>query len=543
MAFNNILRISALALISTTIAFNSFAYRYTAVEATAKNTKKGLSDQQIKSVVTKALNTFNTPGMSVGVVYQGNVIHLAGYGIKNIESQQFVDENTLFRLASTSKAFTVASLAILVDEKKLNWQDKVIDYLPEFKMKDHWVTGEFTIADLLTHKSGLVSSAGDAMLWPEPTGFTRKEIIHNLRYLTPEYSFRSKYAYSNLMYITAGEIVAKITKQPWETFVEQRIFKPLNMDCYAGDMPEFALNNVAMSHGDNNGELYTIPRNGIHGSATVSAAAGGIVCNASSMVNWLQMLLDEGKNSANELIFSEQRLNEMWTSQTILPQSKYEKARNHSHFRTYGYGWRKNDYLGYEMISHTGTLSGMQAYVALIPEMELGVVLLNNGSNSGARSAVMQTILRGFITDEKSDKNHEKIDWVEDYRLERLERSKKYWAKHKTPKGSGKVLLSANAYTGQFQDHWYGTADIRQTEQGLRLNFPKMVQLNGTLEAFNDHSFVVRWDNKNAADDAFIHFQVGVDGEVKSFTMRPFKLEESISHEYRDMVFIRQNQN
>lgn len=503
----------------------------------AKTQPQGLSAQQIKAVVNNALDTFNTPGMSVGIVYQGKVTHLAGYGIKSIDSPDSVDENTLFRLASTSKAFTAASLAILVDEGKLNWQDKVTQYIPEFTMQDHWVTGEFTINDLLTHKSGLVSSAGDAMLWPEPSGFTRKEIIHNLRYLTPEYSFRSEYAYSNLMYITAGEVVARITQQPWESFVEQRIFKPLNMDCFAGDVPEFSLENVAMPHGDNNGDLFTIPRNGIHGSATVSAAAGGIVCNARGMVNWMTLLLNKGKNGQNEVIFSEERLNDMWQSRTILPQSKTEKARNHSFFKTYGYGWRKNDYLGHEMISHTGTLSGMQAYVALIPELELGVVLLNNGSNSGARSSVMQAILRGFVSDESP------FDWVEDYRLERLEKSKAYWQKHKTPEGSGKVLLANNVYTGEFKDHWYGTANVIENEQGLRLSFPKMVQLTGQLIPFNDHSFVVHWDNENAADKAFVHFKVGINGRVESFVMRPFDSEPSISHEYRDMVFIKQALN
>jgi len=498
---------------------------------------RGLSAPEIKSVVTKAMETFYVPGMSVGIVHQGKVVHLQGYGIKDMHSKAKVDGDTLFRLASTSKAFTSASLAILVDDGKIHWQDKVTDYLPNFRMMEHWVTGEFTIRDLLTHKSGLVSSAGDSMLWPEPSGFSRNEIIENLRYLTPEYSFRSKYAYSNLMYITAGEIVAKVTGQSWESFVDERIFQPLNMHCYAGDIPKSSMTNIAIPHGERRGKLFTIPRNGINGTATVSAAAGGIVCNSRGMLHWLQAFLDKGVNSNGQAIFSEKQLNNMWKSHTILSMSKEEKIRNNNHFRTYGLAWRKSDYLGHELISHTGTLSGMQAYVALIPELELGIVLLNNGDNSGARSSVMQSLLRGFIP------NAKQIDWVADYKRERAERLAKYLAKNKTPKGSGKVLLANDKYTGSFEDHWFGGLSIKKTKRGLRISSEKMTTLQGTLEPFNDHTFVIRWDNKNAASDAFIHFKVNVSGEVESFELRPFKTKASINHEYRDMLFFPAKEN
>ena len=517
--------ISLLFTVSTTIFAQSLAF-----EKSNSKTNQ-LSNAEIKSVVHKAMETFYVPGMSVGIIHQGKIVHLKGYGIKDMQSKANVNGDTLFRLASTSKAFTAASLAILVDEGKIHWQDKVIDYLPNFRMMDHWVTGEFTIEDLLTHKSGLVSSAGDSMLWPEPSGFSRDEIIGNLRYLTPQHSFRSKYAYSNLMYITAGEIVAKVSGQSWESFVGERIFTPLNMNCFAGDIPNKSLDNIATPHGERNGKLFTIPRNGINGTTTVSAAAGGIVCNASGMLNWLQAFLDNGTNSKGEMIFSEEQLDNMWKSRTILSMSKEESARNNSHFRTYGFAWRKNDFLGYELISHTGTLSGMQAYVALIPELKLGVVLLNNGDNSGARSSVMQSLLRGFIP------NAKQIDWVADYKRERAERSAKYLAKHKTPKGSGTVLLEQNKYTGSFEDHWFGSITIKNIKNVLRISSEKMVTLQGTLEPFNDHTFVIRWDNKNAASDAFIHFKINVAGEVESFELRPFKIKASINHEYRDMLF------
>lgn len=494
----------------------------------------GISDAEIAAVVKKASETFYIPGMSVGIVHKNKIVHLQGYGVKEMNTNHKVDGDTYFRLASTSKAFTAASLAVLVDDGKINWQDKVTDYLPNFKMQDHWVTGEFTIEDLLTHKSGLVSSAGDSMLWPEPSGFTREEIIENLRFLTPEYSFRSKYAYSNLMYITAGELVAKVSGMPWENFVEKRIFKPLNMKCFAGDIPEESLDNVAIPHGERNSKLFKIPRNGINSKGVVSAAAGGIVCNASGMTTWLQTFLDTKNNHTENAIFSFEQLENMWRSHTILPLSKEEAARNQGFFKNYGLAWRKNDFLGYELISHTGTLSGMQAYVALIPELELGVVLLNNGDNSGARSAIMQTILRGFIP------NAEQIDWVEHFKKERAVKREKYLAKHKAPKGSGKVLLAEEAYTGTFIDKWFGAIYINKKEQGLRVRSQRMITLQGSMEPFNDHSFVIRWDNKNAASDAFIHFTLDTNGKISKFNLTPFKLEPGNKHEYRDMNFIKQ---
>jgi len=519
----------ALLIVGNLLITNVFA----STAQTSNQQMQSFDKDKVAKVIEKARATFYIPGMAVGIIHNKKVIHLQGYGIKDMDTQAKVNKDTLFRLASTSKAFTAASLAILVDDGKINWSDKVTDYLPHFKMKDHWVTGEFTIEDLLTHKSGLVSSAGDSMLWPEPSGFSRDEIIGNLRYLTPEYSFRNKYAYSNLMYIAAGELVAKVSGMPWDEFVAARIFKPLEMHCYAGDMPESSLHNISVPHGERHGQLFKIPRNGILGQALVSAAAGGIVCNTSSMVNWLQMLLNEGKNKQGEVVISLEQLDNLWQSRTILPMSKEEAARNHGHFRTYGFAWRKNDFLGYELISHTGTISGMQAYVALIPELDLGVVLLNNGDNSGARSAVMQTILRSFIP------NAQQKDWVLDYQQERAEKRKEYLAKHKTPKGSGKVILTERAYTGTFADVWFGNVIIQQTAQGLRINSEKMITLQGTLEPFNDHSFVIRWDNQNAASDAFIHFGVNVSGEVTNFYLTPFKLAPGNKHEYRDTHFVK----
>lgn len=500
-----------------------------------------VNQKKLDKTVTRALQTFNTPGMSVGIIHKGKVVSLSGYGMRNVEQQLPVTGETQFRLASTSKAFTAASVAILVDEGKLNWDDKVVDYLPDFRMMDPWVTAEFTIRDLLTHRSGLVSGAGDSMIWPEPSGFSRYEVIQNLKFLTPKYSFRSKYAYSNVFYITAAELVSKIAMMPWETFIETRIFKPLGMSCYAGDMPVIAMKNIANAYGyDDQGKTYLIPRNGIKGQALMSAAAGGIVCNAQDMLKWANYLLtlgasinDDEAEDITPSVFSARRLEDMWYPNTILAVSDRDRELDNTNFRNYGLGWRLSDVEGYRVISHTGTLSGYQAYFVLVPKLELGIVLLNNGSNSGARSAVMQTILKSYMA------NAVQVDWVDDYQQYREQRRLKYQTKYQEPIGSGKVLLDLTAYAGQFKDDWFGEIQIINLDGKLRVSSARMVTLKGSLEPFNDHSFVIRWDNQNAATDAFIHFDVDVSREVNSFTLHPFSVEIEDDHEYRDMNFER----
>src|SRR5215217_5814385 len=186
-------------------------------------TAQVLTSKQIDSVAEKTLTTFNVPGIAVSVIKDGKVIHLKGYGVSSIKTNKKVDEHTLFGVASNTKAFTAAALGMLVDEKKITWDTKVTDVIPEFKMYDAYVTSEFTIRDLLTHRSGLGLGAGDLMIWPDSSTVDKKQLIHNLRYLKPVSSFRTKYDYDNLLYIIAGEVVARVSGITYEDFIEGRI--------------------------------------------------------------------------------------------------------------------------------------------------------------------------------------------------------------------------------------------------------------------------------------------------------------------------------
>lgn len=504
----------------------------TVTACAATNASQPPSLKQLDTVIDNALETFHTPGMSVGVIQHGEVLYAKGRGFRNLDNQQPVTADTLFRLASTSKAFTAAALAIAIEENGLTWQTRVTDILPEFQMQDPWVTREFTLLDLLTHRSGLASGAGDSMLWPEPSGFTRTDIIHNLRFLTPVSSFRSEYAYSNVMYITAGEVIARLYKKPYADVISEKLFTPLNMQCFAGDLSDAALNNVAMSYGHNDQRgIYAIPRNSIEGRELVSAAAGGIVCSATDMLKWLQMWLNKGIAANGAPVLSEAQITTLQRAYTVLSVSGTDEEWDGTLFKSYALGWRLSDVHGNMVISHTGTLSGYQAYVAMVPNKNLAIVILNNGSNYGARGSVMQHILKAFIS--PADKQ----DWVQNYADYQAEREQRYLASNIVPVGTGEVILDPLAYTGRFIDQWFGALSITQSNNSLRIVSEKMPMLTGTLEPFSDHTFVIRWDNQNAASDAFIHFDVNTQRKVSGLSLYPFTNKVTDDHEYRDMYF------
>ena len=514
-----------------------------------------IDKKALEKTINKALDTFQTPGMAVGIIHQNEVVMAQGFGNANIDTNLKADAQTYFRLASVSKAFTSAAIAILVDEEKLDWNDKVISYLPTFQLYDPYVTREFTIIDLLTHRSGLLSGAGDSMIWPEPSGFSRQEVISNLQYLTPEYSFRARYAYSNVMYITAGELVAKISGMSFESFVEQRIFKPLGMNCFVGDIPKANLSNVAVGYGhDNERGAYPIPRNGISSQGLMSAAAGGMVCNVEDMLKWTSALL-----TRTNLPFSDTQLNLMWQAHTILSVPKTSREWDNTLFRHYGLGWRIANMGEFEVISHTGTLSGYQAYLLLVPKLQLGVVILNNGSNSAARGSVMQTIVKAFLNqadyaNEARHKGHKahkhghharQVDWINTY-IEYLdEREQNYLSSYEQPIASAPMSITNEQVLGTYTDKWFGSLAItaQTTPQGkpvLRISSSRMKTLAGTLTPFQDASYKIEWDNKNAASDAFIHFSLNVKRQITQATLHPFSAKEITNHAYTDMLFVKE---
>src|SRR5258706_677837 len=276
-----------------------------------------LTSTQIDDLVNRTLKEFDVPGIAVGVIKDGKLIHAKGYGVRSLITQQKTDENTLFGIASNSKAFTCAALGILADEGKIKWDDKVRDYIPEFKLYNPYVTEEFTIRDLATRRSGHCLVADDLMFFPDSSDFVLKDIIYNLRCLKQVSVFRTKYDYDNNLYIIAGDVVARVSGKSWDDFVQERIIQPLAMTRTGTSFDRLKdKTNVIDGHAPVNGKVQVIARS----SMKVGHSAGGVNSNITDLCKWVQLWLNRGKygEGLSKTLFSESVYREMTSAQTII---------------------------------------------------------------------------------------------------------------------------------------------------------------------------------------------------------------------------------
>lgn len=332
------------------------------------------TEQQIAAVdayAQKVMSDWKQPGMAIAVVKDDKVIFQKGYGVRELGKSDLVDQNTVFAIASNSKAYTTTALAMLVDEKKLNWDDKVAKYLPEFQMYDPWVTSELTVRDLVTHRVGLDTFSGD-LLWYE-ANFTPDEILTRIKYLKPVSSFRTRYGYQNLMFIVAGKVIEKVSGKSWCGFVTERILQPLDMSrtvCSVNQLPS----NAAFPHNESGGSLRVLHRGNVDGS--ISAAA--LNSSVADVSKWIRFQLGRGTFDGKKLI-SADRIWELWQPYMYMPISENAAKNNPTRqFSGVGMGWFTYNYQGKKIVNHSGGLDGMLSYTVLIPEENIGFVVLTN---------------------------------------------------------------------------------------------------------------------------------------------------------------------
>jgi CubicO group peptidase (beta-lactamase class C family) len=490
----------------------------------------GAQPQDIDRLAARIEQTFAVPGMSVAIVKDGKVLFAKGYGVRAVGKPEKVDAQTLFGIGSNTKAFTVAALAMLVDEGKLNWDDKVIDHLPGFRLSDPWVTREFTVRDLLTHRSGLGLGAGDLMLFPH-TDFTRDEIIHNLRFLKPASSFRSRFAYDNLLYIVAGQLIPAITGESWESFVQTRILDRLGAGCAVDLAHAAGKSNIAAPHVVTAGKPAPIAPD----TSTALDPAGSIECSARGMSKWMILQLDEGRDADGRRLFSQTRHREMWTSQTILGSLPPTAAMTRTHFRDYGLGWMLEDYDGALRVWHTGGLVGMVSYVSLLPEAHVGIVVLTNQQSGGAISALMQELTDRFVAAPPRD-------WIAYFSGLEAKREAQGAAAERlvaTPAGAAatRAALPLDAYVGVYEDPWRGEASVRRAGDRLRLVFSRTGDLQGDLTVDKGNIFIVRWDDRSLNADAFVRFSTDFTGAVDGMTLKALSPTTDFSFDFQDLAF------
>lgn len=525
------------------IAFSGAALAQTPVAAPAVSAASPAASQLawLSTDVERVMKQFDVPGIAIAIVKDGQVLAAQGFGVRKLGAPDKVDAKTLFEVASNSKAFTAAALAMLVDEGKLAWDDPVTKHLPDFQMYDAYVTHEMTVRDLLTHRSGLGLGAGDLLWWPT-TSFSTDEIIHKLRYIPPATSFRSSYAYDNLLYIVAGKIIAAKSGKTWGETIRERILTPVGMTTTTTSLAENAGNpNVANAHSKINDKIAAVK------AMPVPNAVGavGINTNAEDIARWMNVLLAQGKLPAASAaadgkearLFSAKQARELWTAQTPMrtgePNAKLAGTR--ANFAAYGLGFQLRDYHGRLLALHSGALQGFYSKVVLVPEEKLGIAILTNAESGGSLNALQWQLLGRLV--DKDDKT----DWigavaaVED---EMHAKEKARLAKTSAARAAkSQPSLARSAYDGDYQDPWYGIASIKHVGGKQILSLSRTPDLTGELEHYQHDTFIVRWKERNFNADAYVTFALNPDGSIERMKMQPISTETDFSYDFQDLNF------
>ena len=491
-----------------------------------------LSSGKIDRLTERVRKEFNVPGIAVAVVKDGAVIHMKGYGVRSIATGEKTDEKTLFAIASNTKAFTVAALGILIDEKRLTWDTRVIDIIPEFRLYDPYVTEDFRIMDLLTHRSGLGLGAGDLMMWPDSAMFTAGDIIRNLRHLKQASPFRTKYDYDNLLYVVAGEVVERVSGASWEEFVETRIMHPLGMTGSAASfrgIPDRS--NIIDAHVPVDGRLQTAPKqeNRLHNSS------GGIYSNISDLSVWVVCQLNRGRYGPNldKQIFSEEVHTEMWSPQTIKPLK--EDSPYKSHFSAYGLGWNLTDINGFLQVYHTGSHTGIVTRVTMLPELNLGIIVLTNQQADESHEAITYSIIDGYLGIIGADRVAALKESLLRKREEASGITEEAWAKVEAQRTEAGSETDNSLFTGRYTDPWFGDVIITEVSGRLRFNAIRSPRLRGDMLHYTGNTFIVRWDDRTFDADAFAIFSFDREGIPESIRMEAISPLTDFSYDFHDL--------
>jgi len=491
----------------------------------------------IDQLVAKTMKTFDVPGIAVALVKDGKVVFSKGYGVRSLESGKPVDEHTLFGIASNTKAFTATALGILIDEGKLRWDDKVVDYLPEFRLYDPYVTQDFTIRDLLTHRSGLGLGSGDLMIWPDGNDFTRAELIHNLRYLKQVSPFRSKYDYDNNLYIVAGEVVARISGSSWEEFVQKRILQPLEMNESGVSFVRLKdTSNVIAAHCPVNGTVRVIQRS----QGELMNACGGIWSSISDLSKWVMVNLNEGTFGPDKksTLLSKRIHKDLITPQTLMGVSTSKPY--HSHFAAYGLGFRLSDVKGYLEVSHTGGLAGMVTQITMYPELNLGIIVLTNQQSGAAFTAITNQIKDSYLGVSGMDWITLLSDRAKASEAVAASMTKQIWDDIAKQQASGSAP-DPSMFTGAYRDPWFGEIVIEQKEDRMQFRSKRSPALTGELLHYKGNTFIVKWNDRSMDADAYVLFQTGFDGKASGITMKTISPLTDFSFDFQDLEFSRVN--
>lgn len=489
-----------------------------------------VSSARIDSLMEEGLKKFKVAGAAIAVVKDGKLLYQKGYGVSSLTTGQPVNESTNFQIASNTKAFTTTALAILEEEGKLKWTDKVKDHLPEFKMYNDYVTENFNIQDLLTHRSGMGLGVGDLMFFPDGSDFTVKDVTTSFQHFKPVSAFRTKFDYDNLLYIVAGEVIARASGMTYDNFIQKRIIEPLQMNhSFVGALLKDS-SNLARPHSSESGTIKPIDMYNIG----IGSAAGGIFSNVADMASWMIVRMNKGKYGPDQKakLFSPKNYHEMWRIHTVLPTN--QNPRYNSHFNGYGLGWDLSDVKGNLRVAHTGGLPGMLSSVTMYPDMKLGIVILTNTENGGGGlfSAVSNTIADAYLGLDDFGWTDKMVKWMNEDRNKGDEVTKKVWRKVDSMKN---VKINPADYTGTYEDKWFGKVEVSEKGGQLWFRCLRSPKLNGPMAYYNANSFAIRWEYQAMNCDALAMFALDENGKAQSIKMKGISPNIDFSFDFQDL--------
>ena len=459
----------------------------------------------LDAAIERARTTFNVPGIGLAIIKGDSVIYAKGYGVRTLGQNTPVDGQTIFAIGSSSKAFTAAALAILADEGKVRWDDPVTRYLPEFEMYDSYASKELRLRDLVTHRSGLMR--GD-MLW-YGTSLSREEILRRIRFLKPTWSLRTQFGYQNLMFLTAGQVSAKLEGKSWDDVIRDRFFVPLEMRNASTTVRSLtAMNNVASPHVRLNDTLQAITYRNIDNIAP----AGSINASAVEMGNWVRMWLANGKFRGKQIL-SPAQVAEATTPQFIINDPTWKLlSAGTADFLTYGFGWVVQDYRGNKLVHHGGNIDGMSALVSFVPRSDVGFVVLTNLNGTMATTAVTYDLVDRFL-------GLERRDWTAEFKklTDRFQAQGDSAARRREASRAkdSKPSLALTEYAGTFTDSLYGGITVRHENGDLVLTSELRQGVSAKLEHWHYDTFRARWSEPRLGTTT-VTFGLGADARVRS---------------------------
>ncbi|HTY38338.1 MAG TPA: serine hydrolase [Bacteroidota bacterium] len=465
----------------------------------------------LNDYVAKAMKQWETPGLALAIVRNDSVIFQKGYGVRRLGGKDPVTPRTMFAIASTTKAMTVACLGMLVDSTKMRWDDPVTNYLPWFQLYDPYVTRELTVRDLLCHRTGL--DRGDNLWYFSP--YSREEVLRRIRFLKPTWSFRSHYGYQNIMFIAAGEIIPAVTKMSWDDFIARRLFAPLGMTRTNTSVRYLSsMDDVATPHEKIDDTMRTV----VWPNFDNIGSAGAVNSCVQDMAQWVRLNLNGGVYNGKRLL-SADVIKEIQTPQTIIRLDSLDQAlRPSNHFAAYGFGWTLRDYLGRKLVQHDGALDGMRARVVLVPEEKLGFVILMNSQNSNLHASIAYRILDHYLGGPERDWSGDLLKIVKEQEAkDKAEEKKTEDARIKGTKPS----LALESYTGTYDNQMYGSVTIALVDGKLNMKF--YPTYDGTMEHWHYDSFRVHWMDRSLDKD-MITFVLGDDGKVGELRWQGFEV-------------------